>query len=62
MEAALEKKKTKRSTLRSQDLTRKEQLTNEIKDLEESWAQYMDSLCFVGPWEVLLLDPGKHHV
>lgn len=60
--AAIEKRKSKRSSLKSRDVAAKERLSDEINELEESRAKYIESLEFVGPWGVLLLDPGKHHL
>lgn len=59
--AAIEKKKTKRSSVKSTDYKEKDRLSREIKELEEERAQYLASLEFVGPWGVLLLDPGMYY-
>ena len=41
---------------------RKSQLESEIKALELDLADYETSMRFVGPWGVMLLDPGESYV
>lgn len=57
---AIERRKTKRSGLRAADSEQKDRLSKQIQELEAERAQYLRSLEFVGPWGVLLLNPGMH--